>query len=166
MNINACINQAGDHCTACGHPFVRNFVGFDTLPLVEFAPDPRIPLKKVIELLKEEPDDAGTPGASSRASQKTKPESDGWKEEIFGNEQTLAFNQQNNDEENDLFTQRMLEWLETQVTADSYKPVEVDEQILKSLRFSEVFLVDLRHYCKSYPIRFFRNVIPDVSIGV
>jgi len=166
MNINALINQNGDHCTACGHPFIRNFVGFDTLPLVEFIPDARIPLKKVMELLKEEPDDSGPSVNSSRQSMATKPESDGWKENIYGEEQTLQLNQQNNDEDNDLFTQRMLEWLETQVTVDSYRPVEVDEAILKSLRYSEVFLVDLRHICSTYPIRYFRNVIPDVSIGV
>lgn len=38
FNANALINLNGDKCTACGHPFVRNFVGFDTLPLVEFQP--------------------------------------------------------------------------------------------------------------------------------
>lgn len=55
MNSNALINANGDYCTACGHPFVRNFVGFDTLPLVEFTPRPDIPLKKVMELLRMDP---------------------------------------------------------------------------------------------------------------
>mmetsp|Transcript_14244 Transcript_14244/g.14232 ORF Transcript_14244/g.14232 Transcript_14244/m.14232 type:complete len:272 (-) Transcript_14244:25-840(-) len=165
MNANALVNQTGDHCSACGHPFVRNFVGFDTLPLVEFMPESRIPLSNAIELLKEEPDETIS-SPSSRPSQRTKPESDGWKENIYSEEQTLTFNQQNNQDENDLFTQRMLEWLETQVTADSYRPVEVNEEILRSLRFSEVFMVDLRHICKSYPVRFFRNVIPEISIGL
>jgi hypothetical protein len=36
----------------------------------------------------------------------------------------------------------MLEWLESQVSPDGYKPVEVDERILKSLRYEEVFIVD------------------------
>ena len=45
MNTNSLINVAnpsnpnaigGDVCSSCGHPFVRNFIGFDTLPLVEF----------------------------------------------------------------------------------------------------------------------------------
>lgn len=167
MNINALINQSGDHCTACGHPFVRNYVGFDTLPLVEFVPDRRIPAKQVLELLKEEPDDAGTTSASSRSSLKPKQETDGWKENLYGEEQTLSFHNNNADDaDNDMFTQRMLEWLETQVTADSYRPVEVDERILKSLRFSEVFIVDLTHVCPNFPKRYFRNVIPDVSIGI
>ena len=55
MNSNALINASGDFCSACGHPFIRNFVGFDTLPLVEFTPRSDIPNKKVIELLKMDP---------------------------------------------------------------------------------------------------------------
>lgn len=29
----------GDACTTCRHPFVRSFVNFESLPLVEFQPD-------------------------------------------------------------------------------------------------------------------------------
>lgn len=165
MNINSLINQNGDYCTACGHPFVRNFIGFDTLPLVEFVPDPRIPPAKVLDLLKEEPDDYHR--SPSKPAPKKQPTNDGWKEDIYGDQQILAFDRpQADDGENDLFTTKMLEWLETQVTADEYRPIEVDEHILKSLRYSEVFIVDLRHVCPSYPLRYFRNVIPDVSIGL
>jgi hypothetical protein len=60
MNSNALINIDGDFCTACGHPFIRNFCGFDTLPLVEFSPRPDIPLKKVLEFLKMDPPEEST----------------------------------------------------------------------------------------------------------
>lgn len=30
----------GDACTTCRHPFVRSFFNFESLPLVEFQPDP------------------------------------------------------------------------------------------------------------------------------
>lgn len=59
MNTNALINQGGDLCTSCGHPFVRNFTGFDTLPLVEFVPRGEIPPKKVLEFLKMDPPEEG-----------------------------------------------------------------------------------------------------------
>lgn len=55
MNTNALINSTGDICTSCGHPFLRNFIGFDTLPLVEFLPRQEIPFKKVLEFLKMDP---------------------------------------------------------------------------------------------------------------
>ncbi len=66
MNTNSLINVAnpgnpntisGDVCSSCGHPFIRNFIGFDTLPLVEFVPKSDIPAKKVIEFLKMDPPD-------------------------------------------------------------------------------------------------------------
>lgn len=59
MNSNALVNINGDFCSACGHPFIRNFVGFDTLPLVEFQPRPDIPMKKILEFLKMDPPEDG-----------------------------------------------------------------------------------------------------------
>ena len=60
MNTNALINtKGGDLCTSCGHPFIRNFVGFDTLPLVEFVPKAEINAKKVMEFLKMDPPEEG-----------------------------------------------------------------------------------------------------------
>ena len=55
MNSNSNININGDFCTVCGHPFIRNFVGFDALPLVEFVPKADIPPQKVLEFLKMDP---------------------------------------------------------------------------------------------------------------
>lgn len=59
---------------------------------------------------------------------------------MYGDQQTLTFQNQEypEDIENDPFTQRMLEWLETQVTADSYRPVMVDEHILLSMKYEDV----------------------------
>ena len=58
----------------------------------------------------------------------------------------------------------MLEWLETQISAESYKPVEVDERILKSLRYEEIFIVDYSQYCPAFPRKYFKNMVPDVAI--
>lgn len=43
----------GDVCTNCGHPFVRSFINFDVLPLVEFVPDPSISDEDAIELIRQ-----------------------------------------------------------------------------------------------------------------
>ena len=45
----------GDVCTNCGHPFVRSFINFDVLPLVEFVPDPSISDEEAIELIRQPP---------------------------------------------------------------------------------------------------------------
>ena len=79
MNTNSLINQGGDLCTSCGHPFVRNFIGFDTLPLVEFVPRQDIPAKKVIEFLKMDPPEEGASGFKPQDKKKGgKGGYDGW----------------------------------------------------------------------------------------
>jgi len=49
----------GDVCTNCGHPFVRSFINFDVLPLVEFVPDPSISDEEAIELIRRQPNEGG-----------------------------------------------------------------------------------------------------------
>jgi intraflagellar transport protein 122 len=43
----------GDVCTSCGHPFVRSFINFDVLPLVEFVPEPSISDEEAVELIRQ-----------------------------------------------------------------------------------------------------------------
>lgn len=38
----------GDACTTCRHPFVRSFFNFESLPLVEFQPDPGCAFSSVV----------------------------------------------------------------------------------------------------------------------
>lgn len=77
----------------------------------------------------------------------------------------MVFNQADQDyDQNELFDQKMLEWLETQVAEESYKPVEVDEQILVSMRYEDVFVVDYTHMCSKMPRKYFKSMVPDVAI--
>ena len=66
--------------------------------------------------------------------------------------------------ENDLFTQKMLQQLESQVNPDSNKPVEVDENVLIHMRYEEVFIVDYSKYSSKMPMKFYKNMVPDVPI--
>ena len=124
MNANALVNQNGDFCSHCGHPFIRNCIGFDTLPLVEFQPDPNIPFNEVIALIREEPQKiSSSQPPKKKNSSKQKVNNDGWKEDIYGEQQTLSLAAKQIDEDeidSDPFTNKMMEWLDTQVTPDSY----------------------------------------------
>mmetsp|Transcript_17875 Transcript_17875/g.30373 ORF Transcript_17875/g.30373 Transcript_17875/m.30373 type:complete len:257 (-) Transcript_17875:23-793(-) len=168
MNANTLINWSGDHCTGCGQEFIRNFLGFDSLPLVEFVPQAHITHQKTIEYLRMDPPDDGTNFAGFKNGKKGgKGGNGGWQETGTGNEdeQTMVFtNNQEDDMDNDLFTQKMLEQLETQLSPESNKPVEVDERVLQHLRFEEVFVVDYTRYCKQLPRKYYKNMLPDVSI--
>jgi len=76
----------------------------------------------------------------------------------------MVFSQDNDYDQNELFEQKMLEWLETQMAEDSYKPVEVDEQILTAMRYEDVFIVDYSHMCPKMSKRYFKSMVPDVAI--
>jgi len=58
----------------------------------------------------------------------------------------------------------MLEQIDNQVNPDMVKPVEVDERVLMHMRLEEVFVVDYTKYCAKMPCRYFKNMVPYVSI--
>jgi len=81
MTSNSLINHNGDFCTGCGQTFIRNLIGFDTLPLVEFIPSAHIPLKKVTEALRmDPPEDGSYQGAKPAAKKPYRAHQDGWQE--------------------------------------------------------------------------------------
>ena len=94
----------GDVCTNCGHPFVRSFINFDVLPLVEFVPEPSISDEEAIDMIRQPPhhlqhaaDDFKTSSLSLSSSslvlkQKKKGKGgggEGWKEAKEGNADLL-----------------------------------------------------------------------------
>ena len=110
--------------TTFGTNFVCNFGSFDSLPLVEFVPDPSIPPVRVKELLRQDPPAQG----GGRG--------DGWNARMGDQEQVLS----NEGIENDLFAQCLLENTEHQTNPEDYKPVTVTGDIMQSMRFEEVFI--------------------------
>eukprot|EP00947_MAST-08B_sp_MAST-8B-sp1_P003615 g3615.t1 len=74
-----------DACVNCGHPFVRSFCSFDTLPLVEFAPAEGISDEEAVKLIHMEPAEASRIDAAAGAS-------DPWQEtDHGGGVQTMSF---------------------------------------------------------------------------
>ena len=70
----------------------------------------------------------------------------------------------NHDEgiENDLFAQALLNNADN--SPHNYRPVMVNEEVLRSMRFEEIFMSDMNHYSKALPKRYFKNMVPDVAI--
>ena len=52
MNANHLVTYNDDRCTFCGHPFIRSFISFDTMPLVEFMPNQTIAHGKAMTFIK------------------------------------------------------------------------------------------------------------------
>lgn len=90
---------------------MRNFASFDSLPLVEFIPDPSIPPVRVKELLRMDPPAAGG-AAGARGG--------GWNQRVNEQEQVLSMGDQNEGIENDLFAQCLLNDTEHQQNPDNY----------------------------------------------
>jgi len=159
MNVSPLATIAGDAALAVGLPPVYNFGSFDSLPLVEFVPHKSLHPKRVIELLKTDPTDGGEKGKPKKP--KGKQAVSEWNQD---QEQVMSFSE-HADVDNDAFTMKLLELLDTQ-TAKDYKPIEVDEYLLKSLRYEEVYVLDYAHFNTNMPKRYFKNIVPDVAINM
>lgn len=64
----------------------------------------------------------------------------------------------------DLFNLKLVEWCEYQSSNADYGMFTVEENILKNAIESEIFIMDVRHNCKSFPVRYFKNRMKDVFI--
>jgi hypothetical protein len=60
--------------------------------------------------------------------------------------------------------QKVGEWAEVQMTEDEYRPVAVDEATLISMRFEDIYILDLTKYCPTFPRKYYKNMIPDIDI--
>mmetsp|Transcript_56941 Transcript_56941/g.123236 ORF Transcript_56941/g.123236 Transcript_56941/m.123236 type:complete len:1277 (+) Transcript_56941:78-3908(+) len=153
MTTNPLLRSNVDSCVNCGHPFIRTFLGFDILPLVEFQPDADITPEESLKLIAREPDRKAAAN-------------DGWRESTRGGAETLTLNDAMPDEGTDLFVQKMLDAASYFVPGEPYQPVRIDRETLLDLRPEEVYVVDFRKYSELLSMRFFRSMIPEVAIAV
>ena len=56
-------NSAVDSCSTCSHPFIRCFVNFDVLPLIEFRPHNSISCQEALDLIVKCPPDESVSSA-------------------------------------------------------------------------------------------------------
>jgi intraflagellar transport protein 122 len=151
----------GDVCTNCGHPFVRSFISFDILPLVEFVPNPSISDEEAIDLIRQSPGEGGRSGKSS-----------GWNEGKVGESDTMTFDGPSNFDHDDfggpgsadLFTRNLNAVLESQGTAQSYIPVTLDANALASIKRSDVFVC--RPSSNEKRATFYKNMLPEIAIAI
>ncbi len=65
MQVLLHASPQGDYCVNCGSPFIRSFVTFEALPLVEFELEAGISEQEAESLLGE---DVGTAGSATLSS--------------------------------------------------------------------------------------------------
>jgi intraflagellar transport protein 122 len=179
-------NNNGDVCVTSGHPFVRSFVSFENLPLVEFQPAPGISDEKAEKLILAHPSTFQADGKSKNSGSRS--ESKGWKEvEEKGGAQTLRFDDNDNGDEFeeddgssrnksgssgkngvDLFEaalNRQANYVggaghRSQIA--EYKVLQIDEKTLASLNPNDIFIV--KYPTKALRYKFYKNMIPEIKV--
>ena len=148
MNTNPSLTVT-DSCTYCKHPIIRSFVSFQPLPLVEFEPHSSISAKKIMQLLNSE---------IPYSAVKGKPGKKG------GNEWQETLNVENDQDTDDIFVQKIMEWVELQAGQEEYQPVVLDEVCLGAIPPQEVFVLDLSAKCSTLPKKYYRLMIPELDV--
>eukprot|EP00164_Ancoracysta_twista_P001588 GFYU01002082.1.p1 GENE.GFYU01002082.1~~GFYU01002082.1.p1 ORF type:complete len:1195 (-),score=419.63 GFYU01002082.1:77-3661(-) len=152
--VNPVLNNNGDICVSCSHPFQRSYYSFEALPLVEFALAPGIGHDEADRLIKEEVI-KGSQGPRQAN------DIDGWKENVQSNVQTLTMDDEDVQDtfgDDDLFTRALLSF----DTSGPYRPLTVDRDVLKSLNKTEVFIKKWRNPLQ--PRQYYKLMIPDIQI--
>lgn len=157
-------NNTGDVCINSGHPFVRSFVSFESLPLVEFQPMSNISNKEAEEFILMHPGDT------------LKRTSDGWRETDDGTSQSMKLDDDEPERATDLAPNRDVDLFEQALNrqatygagvghrsgAAQYRVLELDAPTLRALRPSEVFIV--KYPTRAIRPKYYKNMIPEIKI--
>ena len=159
QTTNPLLNQGGDRCTACAHPFVRSFTSFEPLPLVRFMPERRISQEEALSLIRREPPPRQ---AANRPRQPANP----WQPED-PDVQTLSLagdveHMQAHVDIDDPFTKAMLDFDSDAGMHGQFRPPMADRQMLLAMEKGDVFVVQPPD--PQLPWEFYRNMLPDVPL--
>ncbi|CAK4696321.1 hypothetical protein AeMF1_011920 [Aphanomyces euteiches] len=155
-------NGTGDVCVHSGHPFVRSFASFDTLPLVEFQPTPDLTDEEALALIEILP--------STSSSMDNNNNGDGWKTTDTGATQSMKLDDDDpasggsSDSSKASGSQLFERALNRQTIprGSPYKVLQIDGKILAALKPNEVFVV--KYPTKALRWKFYKNMIPDIKI--
>eukprot|EP00435_Cladocopium_sp_Y103_P003925 s3979_g1.t1 len=180
MTTNPLLRSNLDSCINCGHPFLRTFLGFDILPLVNPTIYPVLSIPHYLWSLPSNPchgcHDAKESDISLEEAQKliaqepnrTQSSGDGWHETTRAGAEVMSLNEgpSGDDGGTDLFVQKMLDAASYFVPGEPYQPVKIDRETLADLRPEEVYTADFRRFSPLLQVRHFRSMIPEVAIAV
>eukprot|EP01061_Rhynchopus_euleeides_P016277 TRINITY_DN27556_c0_g1_i1.p1 TRINITY_DN27556_c0_g1~~TRINITY_DN27556_c0_g1_i1.p1 ORF type:complete len:1234 (+),score=571.29 TRINITY_DN27556_c0_g1_i1:232-3933(+) len=173
---NPLLNDQGDGCTQCLHPFVRSFCSFDHLPLVQFELSDGISDEEALAIL----------SSNSRLGKK---QAGDWKEKNADGVQTLTFTGDDGTGHadmlevdggmnlNDPFTRQLMALDFQGSTERKYQPVIVDRETLRQMKRDDIFVVRWTTAStkegiqaeegllpKELRLAYYRNVVPDLPV--
>lgn len=151
LSVNPLINLLGDRCTSCSNPFIRSPISYEILPLIEFKIPENMKDNQAKDLI------STSKALNLAAALETKGEN---------NQGVIFFKRDPQQQEEDLFESRLLDYVEMNVGNKDYGIIVCDDETLKSMKESEVFIVDARANCPTIPVRYFKNRMKDIFINM
>lgn len=157
---NPLLNAQGEKCINCSSPFVRSFLNFEPLPLVEFFLE-GVTDEEAKVLIEQDPVSSGSSGGKKGAKA-----SGAYRSDESRNVQTLTLGDEDDDIKEDVGVtedafQQQLMHLEPNFDG-TYPPIRVDKKTLANMPPDEVFI---RHHASALlPYKYYRSVIPQVPI--
>ena len=148
-STNPLVSGKGDACVTCGGRFVRSFVTFEHLPLVEFEVAADISKKEARRLIEEEP-----PRVESKRG------GSGGGGDVLGGDQKMFFD----DGENPADAMLNLEDPFARQMAETHAPIVCDREMLRALPPGDVVIKPSG--CSPLPPRYFRVMDPDAPVTV
>merc|ERR1711871_561333 len=182
FTTNPMVNNSGtgDRCTNCGHPFIRAFLSYDVLSLVEFSVECQVTDYKARQLIEQEPSLEATISEANSSSGYTQHESgvDRWSMDDVSVETHMNVKMNSGGRGNgrrgagqsssgeEAFSRRVADFK----AGSGYKMVEVDESMLAAMDPSHVFILQptgkggVNSRSKTLPCRYVRTMTPDVDL--
>ncbi|CAM9369469.1 unnamed protein product [Ectocarpus fasciculatus] len=163
----------GDACTTCRHPFVRSFFNFESLPLVEFQPDPGLTDEEALELITASPPQGGRVGGRKA---RHRGGNNQWHEVKEGDADVMALGSDDDGADDDddlegsyvpgeeLFNRCINRTLEAQEDSSEYMVVVASAKCLRALKREDVFRVPPG--TRSPRARLYKNMMPDIPLAL
>ncbi|KAJ1445177.1 hypothetical protein M885DRAFT_550763 [Pelagophyceae sp. CCMP2097] len=146
-----------DMCTSCGHPFIRSFLNFEILPLIEFLPEAGLTDDEAKELVREAPPDRGLPGRIGGSAGR-------WNERAVGGADVMGMGDDDEEGDDDLFGKCINRTLSMQEGANAYMSVTADARTLRSLRREDVYVCSPKF--PGMRATFYKAAIADVHMAI
>ena len=156
LNPGSKRNARGDVCINCGHPFVRSFINFEVLPLVEFVPESTIGDEEALDLIRQPSTVDGKKRVESKFRKNEYRESKREEEISEGKLMSTV----SVEDFNDCITKTLEEQGDTCI----YTPVVVDVTSLLCMNRSDVFVC--KSQTKGKKTTFYKNMLPEIAIAL
>jgi len=154
--------RSGDTCTNCGHSFIRSFLSFEVLPLVEFQPDPSISIEEALDLIRQPPNESRRRSKNGNST---------WREQTRGGGQVMTMGEDDidedfgaDDEDDDAFNRCLNRALDKQESSTAYVCVTLDAKALAAVKRDEVYVCTAPS--PLLKTKFYKNMLPEIPVAV